>query len=1189
MARAAFVVVLTIVLTSYAQAATVQVGPARTYKTVAAGVAAAVAGDTIEIDAGVYTGAAACATINQNNLTIKGVGGRPKLDAFGVDVGGKGIFFQNASDLKIDNIEFANAVCASQNGAGIRAQGNNLTVQNCYFHECQDGILNGQGVVIIQNCEFFDNGFGSVGFTHNVYIAATCSSLTFQYNYTHGCYVGHDLKTRALVNYVLYNRITDENGTGSYNIDMPQGGTAYIIGNLIQKGPNSQNQHMIAYKEEGGNNPDEHLYVINNTLVNDLGWGTFVWNQSSTTAAVANNIFFGAGIPVEGPATQTANLTTSDPALFVDRAGYNYRLSASSAAINAGVAPGVGITGFSLTPTLQYLHPLNSQPRPSSGVLDIGAYEFSPNSITGTISNAAPGATITLSGASAAVTASGLNGGYSFNGLANGAYTLTVSQPGYTFSPASTPVTISGANVIQNFNAATYSVTLAAGSNGASDLSGVQSAAIGNTISAHAFPAGGFHFVNWTDNSNPSTIVSASATLTASQAQAGKIITANFEANGSYSVSFAAGANGTVSPAGQQSASSGSTISVTATANPSFQFLNWTDNAGGAVVGASATLLVDSSLEGRTLTANFGPALAGFRVLFVAGPHGSIFGITPQIVGHSTDTMPVLATADAGYHFVNWTGTHYFVTTSINPVGDSPGVTGDDVNKTITANFAPDTYAISGAVSGAPDATLVTITLTLPDLSKQTAHPAANGTYSFAGLLAGSYTVAPSLSGYTFSPASAAVTLINVDAAAPTFTAGANQTISFGVLTGKTYGDAPFVLSAATSSGLPVSFTVVSGPAKLSGNTLTITGAGAVTIKASQAGNATYAAAADVFQSFAVSSASLTVSGVVVNDKIYDGAAAATVVLSGAKLQGIIGTDDVKLDAAQTLAAFLDANPGMSKPATVTLALTGAAAGNYVLIQPAGLTANIFAPGSALEISSVLATPSSVLTGEAVSFVAGVNVLDASGGPLTYVWNFGDGATSTLTSPTHAFTTGGTKNVTVTVSDSHLHSVSGVAVVEVAAPLPLSVASLTGTVHFGAQARTDSAKISGTLSGVPAPFSPLGKTLTLNISGAAIDFTLGATGKASTPHGTIALKLTVIKAPKSVKGVKSAKAYQGGAIPFKATLKGGTYAPAWGLSAQTPSSNIPLQVTLTLDGVMFSSGPLSLKYTPAKLRGAFKK
>lgn len=88
-----------------------------------------------------------------------------------------------------------------------------------------------------------------------------------------------------------------------------------------------------------------------------------------------------------------------------------------------------------------------------------------------------------------------------------------------------------------------------------------------------------------------------------------------------------------------------------------------------------------------------------------------------------------------------------------------------------------------------------------------------------------------------------------------TLSAGAKlqQTISFGPLSDKVADEASFTLSATSTSGLPVTFTITSGPAMLSGAQLTLTGAsGRVVVQASQSGDATYAAAPVVTQSFEV-------------------------------------------------------------------------------------------------------------------------------------------------------------------------------------------------------------------------------------------------------------------------------------------------------------------------------------------------
>src|SRR5215213_2243174 len=84
------------------------------------------------------------------------------------------------------------------------------------------------------------------------------------------------------------------------------------------------------------------------------------------------------------------------------------------------------------------------------------------------------------------------------------------------------------------------------------------------------------------------------------------------------------------------------------------------------------------------------------------------------------------------------------------------------------------------------------------------------------------------------------------------------QTITFGALGGKTYGDPDFNVSATASSNLPVSF-AASGACSVSGNTVHITGAGNCDITASQAGDASYNPAPNVVQSFLVAKAQATV------------------------------------------------------------------------------------------------------------------------------------------------------------------------------------------------------------------------------------------------------------------------------------------------------------------------------------------
>jgi hypothetical protein len=86
----------------------------------------------------------------------------------------------------------------------------------------------------------------------------------------------------------------------------------------------------------------------------------------------------------------------------------------------------------------------------------------------------------------------------------------------------------------------------------------------------------------------------------------------------------------------------------------------------------------------------------------------------------------------------------------------------------------------------------------------------------------------------------------------------------------------------------------------------------------------------------------LTVTGVVANDKVYDGTTAATLGTGGAALSGVIGGDTVLLTSSGATATFADKNAGTSKPVTAAgFAISGTDAGNYSFAQPTGLTASI--------------------------------------------------------------------------------------------------------------------------------------------------------------------------------------------------------------------------------------------------------
>jgi len=93
---------------------------------------------------------------------------------------------------------------------------------------------------------------------------------------------------------------------------------------------------------------------------------------------------------------------------------------------------------------------------------------------------------------------------------------------------------------------------------------------------------------------------------------------------------------------------------------------------------------------------------------------------------------------------------------------------------------------------------------------------------------------------------------------AQSFSIKTSQTISFGALSAKTYGDPDFTVSASAFSDLPVSFGAV-GNCSVSGSTVHAIAAGSCTVTASQPGNANYFAAPDVARSFPIAKASQSI------------------------------------------------------------------------------------------------------------------------------------------------------------------------------------------------------------------------------------------------------------------------------------------------------------------------------------------
>jgi uncharacterized delta-60 repeat protein len=153
---------------------------------------------------------------------------------------------------------------------------------------------------------------------------------------------------------------------------------------------------------------------------------------------------------------------------------------------------------------------------------------------------------------------------------------------------------------------------------------------------------------------------------------------------------------------------------------------------------------------------------------------------------------------------------------------------------------------------------------------------------------------------------------------------GAAQTISFQAPANRIYGDAPVSVNATSDSALPVTIAVVSGPATLANGSLTLIGAGTVTLRASQLGDANYTAATSVERSFTVAPAPLTVTAA--NQSRVYGAANPALTFAYA---GFVNNDTAaSLTAAPTASTTAAIS---SAPGVYPITLSGGSAANYAL------------------------------------------------------------------------------------------------------------------------------------------------------------------------------------------------------------------------------------------------------------------
>lgn len=323
-------------------------------------------GDYVEIEGGDYR--QDVAVWEQSKLTIRGVNGAVRLFADGRSAEGKAIWVIRNGEFDISNIDFVGATVEDGNGAGIRFEGGHLRLRDCLFWGNQMGLLTGgsgtapDASLVIENSEFayshVQNKWG-----HNLYVG-TIASLRVTGSYFHHAGVGHLLKSRAKVNDILYNRLTDETGgRASYELDFPNGGMVRLVGNVVQQQIETEHSAMIAFGEEGYKWPTNVLIMGNNTLINDHPYGgTFLRVAAGADRVeAANNLLVGSGGYKVEDTLHVYNDVNTDWGAFFRPSREDYRLSHPGARMAYKQNPDTKLN-TELSPHAQYVHPREVRP-----------------------------------------------------------------------------------------------------------------------------------------------------------------------------------------------------------------------------------------------------------------------------------------------------------------------------------------------------------------------------------------------------------------------------------------------------------------------------------------------------------------------------------------------------------------------------------------------------------------------------------------------------------------------------------------------------------------------------------------------------------------------------------------------------------------------------------------------------------
>ena len=354
---------------------TLRVGPGGALRTIADAARSARDGDLVEIAAGDYP--ADVALWLQRRLTIRAVGGPVRLRAEGASVEGKAIWVLRDGEFDVSGITFEGARVPGRNGAGIRFERGRLVLRHCRFVDNEMGVLTGNDPsarFAVRSCEFV-GAAPEESLSHNLYVGTIARFDMAASRSSHARH-GHLVKSRASVCHLTANRLADgPGGYASYELDLPNGGVAVLVGNVFVQSPSTENDVVVAYGAEGYRWPRNALVMSHNTLVNQRADGVFVRVFPGPGEVIArNNLWVGEG-RFDGCAPRAADGNHAvSPSRLVNPDAGDYRLLPRSP-LKAKAVDAGQFDGASLRPRSQYVDPMSSVALRADGPLDPGALQ----------------------------------------------------------------------------------------------------------------------------------------------------------------------------------------------------------------------------------------------------------------------------------------------------------------------------------------------------------------------------------------------------------------------------------------------------------------------------------------------------------------------------------------------------------------------------------------------------------------------------------------------------------------------------------------------------------------------------------------------------------------------------------------------------------------------------------------------